>query len=156
VNDAAIEILLVEDNPGDVLLTKEALGEAQVKHRLSVVQDGAEAMDFLLQRSGFAQAPRPDLILLDLNLPRKNGRDVITEIKAESSLCGTPLVVLTSSPHDQAVLDGYDPTRCLYMVKPGGFDEFVDTIRQIERFALSVLPRTQAPSPGNGAGSADR
>jgi chemotaxis family two-component system response regulator Rcp1 len=149
MNDEAIEILLVEDNPGDVLLTKEALGEAQVRHRLNVVQDGADAIDFLLRRGRFAGAPRPDLVLLDLNLPRKNGRDVIAEIKEESSLCSTPLVVLTSSPHDQAVLDGYDSRLCLYVVKPAKFDDFVEEIRRIEDFWRSIAPPVRGSSPSN-------
>jgi chemotaxis family two-component system response regulator Rcp1 len=134
VTDTMIEILLVEDNPGDVVLTKEALKQAEVKHRLNVVQDGVDAVDFLFRRGQYAEAPRPDLILLDLNLPRKNGRDVIAEIKAESSLRTTPLVVLTSSHHEEDALDGYNPARCLYMVKPPTFNAFTDAIRQIEQF----------------------
>jgi chemotaxis family two-component system response regulator Rcp1 len=141
MSDAVIEILLVEDNLGDVLLTREALGEAQVRHRISVVHDGVEATDFLFRRGRHAQAPRPDLILLDLNLPCKNGREVIAEIEAEPSLHATPLVVLTTSPHDQEVLDGYDPAKCVYMVKPSSFDELVETARQIEQFWKTVTSR---------------
>jgi CheY-like chemotaxis protein len=142
VTETVIEILLVEDNPGDVVLTKEALKQVGVKHRLNVVHDGADAVDFLFRRGPHAQAPRPDLILLDLNLPRKNGRDVIDEIKAESSLRTMPLVVLTSSRHEQDVLDGCDPARCLYMVKPPTFDAFAETIRQIEQFWRAATMRS--------------
>ena len=145
MKDTAIEILLVEDNLGDVRLTEEALAEAGIRHRLNAVHDGADAIDFLLQRGRHAHAPRPDLILLDLNLPRKGGREVIAAIKAEPSLRTTPLVVFTSSSHEQHVLDGYDPRKCLYTVKPPTFEDSVDTMQQIHQFWLETTSQDSQP-----------
>lgn len=133
-----IEILLVEDNAGDVLLAREALDEARVSCRLNVVSDGVEAIDFLLRRGNHQDAPPADLVLLDLNLPRKNGRDVINEMLAHPSLHLTPLVVLTSSRHDQDVLDGYDPVRSMYIVKPSHFEALVGVMKQVEQFWLAM------------------
>jgi two-component system, chemotaxis family, response regulator Rcp1 len=139
VNDRVIDILLVEDNLGDVLLTQEALAQANVSHTLTVVNDGMDALDFLFRRGRFLQAARPDLVLLDLNLPRKSGREVIGEIEADSGLKDMPLIILTSSRQEQDVLDGYDSKRCLYLVKPSTFSAFVGMIKQMERFWLSVV-----------------
>jgi CheY-like chemotaxis protein len=140
-----IKILWVEDNIGDILLIKEAFKEAGLTHRLNVVNDGAEAMAFLLRRRHFARATRPDLIILDLNLPKKNGREVISDIKADPSLFRIPLVVLTTSEYDQDVLAGYDPKRCLYLVKPTSFQAFVDLAKQIQSFWLSLPPFDSNP-----------
>ena len=144
VGDEIIDILLVEDNEGDVLLTREALQDAKVKHRLNVVNDGMAAMDFLFHRGPYTQAPRPDLILLDLNLPRMSGREVVAEMKADSSLRSTPLVVLTSSPGENHVLKDYDPRRCLYVVKPSGYEALVEAIGQIHQFWVAATSQPSA------------
>ena len=136
-----INILWVEDNIGDILLIKEAFNEAGVIHRLTVVNDGEEAMDYLFRRRPYAEAQRPDLIILDLNLPKKSGREVIAEIKADSELAQIPLVVLTSSSHDQDVLAGLDPERSIYLVKPLSFAAIVDMAKQIHGFWLSLIDR---------------
>ena len=134
-----INILWVEDNVGDILLIKEAFNEAGVIHRLTVVNDGEEAMDYLFRRRSYVKAQRPDLIILDLNLPKKSGREVIAEIKADSELSQIPLVVLTSSSHDQDVLTGLDPQRSIYLVKPLSFAAIVDMAKQIQSFWLSLI-----------------
>jgi CheY-like chemotaxis protein len=131
----------VEDNVGDILLIKEAFNEAGVIHRLNVVNDGAEATDFLFRKGRFAKALRPDLIILDLNLPKKSGREVIAEIKADSELARIPIVVLTSSSHDQDVLEGLDPQKSLYLVKPLSFAAIVDMAKQIQSFWLTFTER---------------
>ncbi len=141
----AIKILWVEDNVGDILLIKEAFNEASVTNRLNVVNDGAEATDFLLRRGRYTRALRPDLIILDLNLPKKSGREVIAEIKADSELSLIPLVVLTSSSHDQDVLEGLDPKKCLYLVKAASFMALVDMAKQIQSFWLSLIDQKQQP-----------
>ena len=118
MSKSMINILWVEDNVGDILLIKEAFNEAGVIHRITVVNDGEEAMDYLYRRKPYAKAQRPDLVILDLNLPKKSGREVITDIKTDSELSQIPLVVLTSSSHDQDVLHGLDPKKAIYLVKP--------------------------------------
>ena len=133
-----INILWVEDNIGDILLIKEAFNEAGVVHRLNVVNDGEEAMDYLFHRKPYTKAVRPDLIILDLNLPKKSGREVIAEIKTDPVLSQIPLVVLTSSSHDQDVLAGLNPQRSIYLVKPLTFAAIVDMARQIQSFWLSL------------------
>ena len=138
-----IKILWVEDNIGDILIIKEAFKEAGVSYQLNVVNDGVEAMDYLFRRGRYARAHRPDLIILDLNLPKKNGREVIKEIKADSSLADMPLVVLTTSSHEQDVLEGYDPKRCLYLIKPINFLAIVNSARQIQNFWLSIISGKQ-------------
>lgn len=143
MNKPTIKILWVEDNVGDILLIKEAFNEAGVNHRLNIVNDGEEAGDFLFHRGRFAKALRPDLVILDLNLPKKSGREVIAEIKAEPAILGIPLVVLTSSSHDQDVLEGYDPRRCLYLTKPSSFMAIVDMAKQIQSFWLSLTNQKQ-------------
>lgn len=133
-----IEILLVEDNLGDVLLTREALDQAAVGHHLSVVPDGVEAMDFLHRVGRYVTSPRVNLILLDLNLPRMGGRDVIAEIRTDPVLSKIPLVVVTSSQQDQDAIDGLEPGRCLYIVKPPVFAELVEVMKRVEAFWLST------------------
>ncbi len=134
-----VEILLVEDSPSDTELTIEALREAKVRNHLSVVEDGVQALDFLHQRETFARAPRPDLIMLDLNLPRKDGREVLAEIKADPKLKSIPVVVLTTSKAEQDVLRAYNLHANCYITKPVDFEQFLRVIRSIESFWLFVV-----------------
>jgi two-component system, chemotaxis family, response regulator Rcp1 len=134
-----VELLLVEDNPGDVELTREALDEARVHNRLSVVGDGVEALAFLRRQGAHAAAPRPDLVLLDLNLPRKDGREVLAEIKRDPELRRIPVVVLTTSEAEKDVLGAYDLYASAYIVKPVDLDQFLSVVRSIEGFWLSVV-----------------
>ena len=140
------QILLVEDSPADVRLTVEALKEAKISNQLSIAADGVEAMSFLRQEGRFADAPRPDLILLDLNLPRKDGRQVLQEIKADESLRKIPVVVLTISQAEEDVLRAYDLHANCYINKPVDFDRFMEVIRQIEGFWLTIV---KLPPNGN-------
>ena len=141
-----IEILLVEDSPADVLIAREALSDSKILNTLHVAEDGMEAMDFLYQRGKFASAPRPDLILLDLNLPRKNGREVLAEIKADDALKYIPVVVMTTSNAEEDVLRSYNLHANCYVVKPIEFENFVRAVKSIENFWFSVvtLPRTHS------------
>ena len=134
-----IELLLVEDSEPDVRLTKEALHEAKVKNRLSVVEDGVEAMEFLHRQGRHADAPRPDLILLDLNLPRKDGRQVLKEIKADDSLKRIPVVILTTSKNEEDVLRAYDLHANCYITKPVDFNRFMEVVKSVEDFWLTVV-----------------
>ena len=134
-----IDLLLVEDSEPDVRLTKEALHEAKVWNRLWVVEDGVEATDFLYRRGRYADAPRPDLILLDLNLPRKDGRQVLKEIKADPSLRRIPVVILTTSRDEGDVLRAYDLHANCYIPKPVDFNRFMDVVKSIEDFWLTVV-----------------
>jgi two-component system, chemotaxis family, response regulator Rcp1 len=142
-----IEILLVEDSPGDVELTKEALSDAKVRNRLHVADDGAKAIDFLHRRGEYGDAPRPDLILLDLNLPRKDGRQVLAEIKADAALADIPVVVLTTSEADDDILHAYQLHANCYITKPVDFQQFLKVVKAIEDFWLTVvkLPDNQSP-----------
>ncbi len=142
-NYQSIEILLVEDNPADVELTREALASAKVGTRLHVVDDGAEAIDFLFRRGRFPDAPQPDIILLDLNLPTKDGRQVLSEIKADADLAQIPIVVLTTSQADEDILRAYQLHANCYITKPIDFNQFLHIVAAIEEFWLSVvkLPR---------------
>jgi two-component system response regulator len=134
-----IEILLVEDNPGDVELTREALDDAKVANRLSVVDDGADAVDFLCRRGKFKDAPRPDIILLDLNLPKKDGRQVLSEIKADADLAQIPVVVLTTSQAEEDILRAYQLHANCYITKPVDFNQFLRIVATIEEFWLTVV-----------------
>ena len=138
-----IEILLVEDSLADVRLTEEAFRDAKVLNHVSVATDGAEAMQFLRREGPHAEAPRPDLILLDLNLPRKDGRQVLQEIKDDPNLRRIPVVVLTTSRAEEDVLRAYDLHANCYITKPVDFLQFISVVRSIEGFWLSVvkLPR---------------
>jgi CheY-like chemotaxis protein len=138
-----IEILLVEDSLADVRLTEEAFRDAKVLNHMSVVTDGAEAMQFLRREGPHAAAPRPDLILLDLNLPRKDGREVLKEIKDDPNLRCVPVVVLTTSRAEEDVLKAYNLHANCYITKPVDFTQFISVVRSIEGFWLSVvkLPR---------------
>lgn len=134
-----VEILLVEDNPGDVRLTQEVLKEGKVHNNLQVVGDGVEAMAFLRRKNSYSQAPRPDLILLDLNLPKKDGREVLQEIKADRHLNRIPVVVLTTSDADEDILRSYDLRANCYITKPVDLDQFIRVIRSIEAFWLTIV-----------------
>ena len=125
----SIEILLVEDDPGDVFMTREALRESKVMNGLHVVSDGEEAMRFLRREGAHAGAPRPDLILLDLNLPRMDGREVLEAVKGDDALRRIPVVVLTTSEAEEDVLRSYDLHANAYVTKPVDFDKFVDVVR---------------------------
>lgn len=135
----AAEFLLVEDNPGDVRLTCEALTESKVKNNLSIVGDGIEAMAFLHKEGKYENAPRPDVILLDLNLPRKNGLEVLEEIKADESLRRIPVVIITSSEAEQDVLKTYDLHVNCYVNKPVDLEQFIKVVQSIETFWLTIV-----------------
>jgi len=134
-----VEILLVEDNPGDVRLTKEALKDNKVRNNLTVVEDGVEALSFLRREGRYTGAPRPDLILLDLNLPKKDGREVLSEIKADERLRRIPVVVLTTSKAEEDILRAYDLNANCYITKPVDFDQFIKVVRTIEDFWLTMV-----------------
>jgi len=139
VNLSVIDVLLVEDDPGDVLMTREALAESKVMNGLHVVSDGVEALKFLRNESPYEDAPRPGLVLLDLNLPRKDGREVLAEVKADPDLRRIPIVVLTTSQAEEDVLRSYDLHANAYISKPVDFDRFVDVVRQVDSFYISVV-----------------
>jgi len=132
-------LLLVEDSPGDVELTREALDEARVSNELHVVADGEQAMQYLKREGRFADAVRPDLVLLDLNLPRMDGRQVLAEIKADPELRRIPVVVLTTSRAEKDVLAAYELHANAYIVKPVDLDQFLAVVRSVEGFWLSVV-----------------
>jgi CheY-like chemotaxis protein len=134
-----VEVLLVEDNPGDVRLTQEALKDGRVLVNLTVASDGVEAMDILNRRGGRENATRPDLILLDLNLPRKNGREVLEEIKADEDLKRIPVIVMTTSKAEQDIHKVYNLNANCYVTKPVDLDEFLDVVRSIEDFWLTIV-----------------
>jgi CheY-like chemotaxis protein len=134
-----VEILLVEDNPGDVRLTMEALKEAKVINNLTVLKDGEEALSYLRRQGSYAQAKRPHLILLDLNLPRKDGREVLAQIKADEALKRIPVVVLTTSQDEQDVLRSYNLHANCYITKPVDLDQFISVVRTIEDFWLGIV-----------------
>lgn len=136
---SAVEILLVEDNPGDVRLTREALKESKIRNNLSIVRDGVEAMAFLRREGDYAAAPRPDIILLDLNLPRKDGREVLHEIKDDDSLRRIPVVILTTSDDEHDILESYNLHANCYITKPVDLNRFVTIIKNIEDFWLTIV-----------------
>lgn len=144
-----IEILLVEDNPGDVRLTIEALKEAKVINHLTVVKDGMEALAFLRRQGSYTAAPRPHLIVLDLNLPRKDGREVLAEMKADEELRRIPVVVLTTSRSEEDVLRAYDLHANCFITKPVGLDQFLRIVESIHGFWLSIV--TLPPGGRRGA-----
>ena len=135
----SIEVLLVEDNPGDVRLTMEAFKDARVINHFSVVEDGTEALAYLRREGKYASAPLPDLVLLDLNLPKKDGREVLKEIKNDESLKRIPVVILTTSTAEQDILKTYDLHANCYINKPVDFDQFLTVVRAIENFWLTVV-----------------
>ncbi len=134
-----IDILLVEDNPGDVRLTREALKDAKVLNEVYVAQDGVEAMDFLQKKGKFSDAPTPDMILLDLNLPRKDGREVLAEIKQDSKLKRIPVVILTTSKADEDIIRTYNLHANAYITKPVDLNRFIEIIHTLEEFWFSIV-----------------
>ena len=134
-----IEILLVEDNPGDERLTREALKEGKVYSNLHWVKDGVEAMDFLYRRGKWRDAPRPDIILLDLNLPKKDGREVLQDIKSDETLKRIPVVVLTTSKAEEDVLRTYNLHANCYVTKPVDLEKFIVVVKSIDVFWLTVV-----------------
>jgi CheY-like chemotaxis protein len=134
-----IEILLVEDNPGDVRLTQEVFKESKIRNKLHVVKDGVEAMNFLRRQSKGVNEGQPDLILLDLNLPKKDGREVLAEIKADDDLKRIPVVVLTISKAEEDILRSYSLHANCYLIKPIEFEQFIKLVRYIEEFWLTIV-----------------
>jgi len=142
-----VEILLVEDNAGDVRLTREALKDAKVLNNLHVARDGEEATEFLFRKGKHADAPRPDIIILDLNLPRKDGREVLAEIKADKELKSIPVVILTTSKSEEDVLKSYNLHANCYVTKPLDLDQFIGVVKSIEDFWFTVV---KLPNEGEG------
>ncbi len=134
-----IDVLLVEDDPGDVLMTREAFAENKVANRLAVVSDGVSALEFLRKEGEHADAPTPDLVLLDLNLPRMDGREVLAAMKSDDELRRIPVVVLTTSEAEEDVLRSYSLHANAYVTKPVDFERFIDVVRQIDDFFVSVV-----------------
>ena len=139
------QILLVEDNAADVRLTQEALRDAKVLNELHVARDGVEALDFLHGRGDWAGSPRPDLVILDLNLPRKNGKEVLAEMKSDAALRSIPVAVLTTSAAEIDILESYDLGANCYLTKPVDLDQFLKVVRSVEEFWLGMvrLPRRE-------------
>ncbi|MFD0200551.1 MULTISPECIES: response regulator [Saccharothrix] len=138
-----IDVLLVEDDPGDALMTQEAFEHHKIRNQLHVVRDGVEALEFLRRQGQYEDAPRPGLILLDLNLPKMDGREVLAEIKADETLRPIPVVVLTTSEAEEDILRSYNLHANAYVTKPVDFDRFIEVVRQIDDFFVTVvkLPR---------------
>ena len=138
-----IEILLVEDNPGSVRLTEEALKDGKLHHRMSVAEDGVEAMAFLRREPPYEHAPRPDMVLLDLNLPRKDGREVLAEIKSDDALKSIPVVILTTSAAEEDIIKSYRLNANCFITKPVDLEQFIRVVKAIEGFWFEVvrLPR---------------
>jgi CheY-like chemotaxis protein len=134
-----VDVLLVEDDDGDVLMTREAFEHHKIRNKLHVVQDGEEALQFLHREGPYADAPRPGLVLLDLNLPRRDGREVLAELKADPELRVIPVVVLTTSEAEEDILRSYALHANAYVSKPVDFDRFIDVIRQIDDFFVTVV-----------------
>ena len=134
-----VDILLVEDNPGDIRLTKEAFKDGKIANTLHVVEDGVDALDFLFQRNDYADAPRPDLVLLDLNLPRKNGDEVLEELHEDPDRRSVPVIVLTGSEAEMDIAKSYELCASGYLTKPVDPSEFIDMIQELERFWLSIV-----------------
>jgi CheY-like chemotaxis protein len=134
-----IDVLLVEDDPGDVLMTREAFDDNKVANRLAVVSDGVSAMEYLRKEGQYADAPTPDLVLLDLNLPRMDGREVLQALKEDADLRRIPVVVLTTSEAEEDVVRSYTLHANAYVTKPVDFDRFIDVVRQIDEFFVSVV-----------------
>ncbi len=138
-NVETIDILLIEDNPGDVRLTKEALKDAKVMNEVYVVQDGVEAMQFLTKKGSYEKMPMPDLILLDLNLPRKDGREVLAEIKQDPKLKHIPVVVLTTSKADEDIIRTYNLHANAYITKPVDLNQFIQIMHTLQDFWFSIV-----------------
>jgi CheY-like chemotaxis protein len=134
-----IEILLVEDNPEDAALTMETLRDGRIRNHVTRVEDGVEALDFLRRREPYSDAPRPDLILLDLQLPRKNGREVLEEIKVDDDLKRIPVIIMTTSSAEKDIFDTYNLHANCYITKPIELDDFINAVRRIEDFWLTIV-----------------
>jgi len=134
-----IEILLVEDDPGDVLITREALEHSKLVNNLHTVGNGEEALEYLRQEGDYVDAVRPDLVLLDLNLPRRDGREVLAEVKADPELRRIPVVVLTTSQAEEDIVRSYDLHANAYVTKPVDFEQFVHVVRQVDEFFFTVV-----------------
>jgi len=134
-----IEILLIEDNPGDIELTRIAMNRSKLYCNLNVVEDGVDGMDFLYQRGRFEYSPRPDLILLDLNLPRKSGREILEEIKSDPNLQDIPVVILTASKADEDILRSYNCHANCFISKPVGFEEFMHVVKTLNDFWFTIV-----------------
>jgi CheY-like chemotaxis protein len=134
-----IDVLLVEDDPGDVLMTREAFEHHKLANKLHVVTDGVEAVKFLRREAPYEDAPRPGLVLLDLNLPRKDGREVLEDIKSDPDLCDIPIVVLTTSAAEEDILRSYKSHANAYVTKPVDFRRFLEIVRQIDQFFVTVV-----------------
>ncbi len=146
-----IEILLVEDNPGDVLLTREAFQEASIRNNLSVAEDGEQALRFLKREGEYAGAPRPDIILLDLNMPRMSGHEMLNVLKQDRELRAIPVVILTTSDHEQDIIRSYEQYANCYICKPTGFEDFFSVVRSVENFWLNTAqlpPHTERAREG--------
>jgi CheY-like chemotaxis protein len=139
----AIDILLVEDDPGDALITREAFAHNKIKNTLHVARDGQEGLDFLYRRGAFGDAPEPGLILLDLNLPKYDGRQLLERIKSDADLCHIPVVVLTTSSAEEDVLRSYKLHANAYVTKPVDVDQFMSAVRQIDEFFVQVVELPQ-------------
>src|SRR6056297_80209 len=138
-NTNSIEILLVEDSPGDQRLTKEALKEGKINNNLYIVEDGEEALAFLKKQEPFTTVPKPDLILLDLNLPKMNGQEVLKIIKADETLKRIPVVILTTSQADEDILNAYNLNANCYITKPVDFDQFIHVVNKIQEFWFTIV-----------------
>jgi len=140
----AIDVLLVEDDPGDVLITREVLEHNKTKNIVHVASDGQEGLDFLYKRGAHVDAPEPDLILLDLNLPKYDGRQLLEQIKSDADLCHIPVVVLTTSSAEEDVLTSYKLHANAYVTKPVDVDQFMKAVRQIDEFFIQVVQLPQS------------
>jgi len=148
-NPEPVEILLIEDNPGDARLAEEALKDSKVSNELYHVEDGVQAMQFLRQQAGYGDVPLPDLVLLDLNLPKKDGREVLAEIKEDPKLRLIPVVVMTTSEAERDLIKSYDLGANAYIIKPINLDCFIEVVRVIENFWFSIvkLPQVEDKDP---------
>ena len=135
----AIDVLLIEDDPGDIVMTREAFKHNKIRNTLRVARDGQEGLDYLYQRGAHQGAPRPDLILLDLNLPKYNGHQLLEKIKSDPEMCHIPVVVLTTSAAEEDVLRSYRLHANAYVTKPVGFEQFMHVIREIDEFFVQVV-----------------
>jgi CheY-like chemotaxis protein len=141
-----IEILLIEDDPGDELITREAFEHNKVSNRLNVAHDGQEGLDYLYRRGKYQDAVRPDLILLDLNLPKYDGRQLLEKIKSDADLCRIPVVVLTTSSAEEDIVRSYNLHANAYVTKPVDLDQFISAVRQIDEFFLQVVRLPNVPN----------
>ncbi|KIU16359.1 response regulator [Mycolicibacterium llatzerense] len=143
-SDKVIDILLVEDDPGDELITREAFADNKINNVLHVARDGQEGLDFIYRRGAHSRAPRPDLILLDLNLPKYDGRQLLEKVKSDADLCDIPIVVLTTSSAQEDIVRSYKLHANAYVTKPVDLDQFIKAVRQIDDFFVRVvrLPRS--------------